>query len=436
MGNSDKNKKDILDIVDNLIEDESGISSGNENLHSDDLVNDLDEDVENRTERNIELPFKDEEEENDKPETSGDLVNDLDEDDEEQENELPEITKNPDESFTASKKLNKSKKTMQGVAAIAGAVILLIIMIVPAGKKEKKEDEAESRERIDTDEILREMKQYSGDDLRKKQERRNREAMPDTPIKSEIPEEKKDEKEGKKTNRSSRGNSGNPGTTGNSRFEGCHGANCQKDRDILDKYADINPELAAEGGTASRQGLLNVPARTGQGGLNIISSGAAVPKKASYFNLELRAVLKFGVRSSSGTNVVAIVKESKGKFPEGAIFYGTASFNNKRTFINFTHAIVNDEKIELEGNAMMGKDPGIPSEVSEIAADNANSSLKSGVLGAAGKVADNALSRVTGGATDGVLSSPTSDLQEKQEQQKKQYEYFVPAKTAFIIYVY
>ena len=55
MGNSDKNKKDILDIVDNLIEDESGISSGNENLHSDDLVNDLDEDVENRTERNIDF---------------------------------------------------------------------------------------------------------------------------------------------------------------------------------------------------------------------------------------------------------------------------------------------------------------------------------------------------------------------------------------------
>ena len=84
----------------------------------------------------------------------------------------------------------------------------------------------------------------------------------------------------------------------------------------------------------------------------------------------------------------------------------------------------------------MGKDPGIPSEVTEIAGDNANSSLKSGALGVAGKVADNALSRVTGGATSGVLSEPTADLQKQQEQEKKQYDYYVPANTVFTIYVY
>lgn len=427
---SDK-RNELLDALDEYSEKESGVTEEEKYSESDDL----DEDVENRQERKIELPFGDDSEEKSPSGLNADdLVDDLVEA-EADEDELPEISKNSADSFATSKKMNKSKKTMQGVVVIAGAVLLLIIFLVPSGKKEKKVAAEEDQGRINTEKILQEMKSYSGDDLRKKQQRTAIKTMVDTPINSEVP--------GKKAEQSSE-NSANSGAERSGEHRevkrrssgGGYSKNTEKDRDILDKYANINPEAAAEGGTGSQQRLMNVPARSGQGGLNIISSKSDEVKKASYYNLELKAVLSFGVRSSSGTNVVATVKESKGIFSEGAIFYGTASFNNKRTFVQFTHAIVDDKKIELEGNAMMGKDPGIPSEVSEIASENANSSLKAGVLGATGTVADNALARVTGGATAGVLQNPTADLQEQQEQQKKQYEYFVPAKTVFTIYVY
>ena len=85
---------------------------------------------------------------------------------------------------------------------------------------------------------------------------------------------------------------------------------------------------------------------------------------------------------------------------------------------------------------MTGKDPGLPSEVTEIAGENAGSSLKAGAIGVAGQVADNTLANVTQGATRGVLSESTKDLQKQHEEQKKQYEYFVPAGTVFTIYVY
>jgi hypothetical protein len=57
-------------------------------------------------------------------------------------------------------------------------------------------------------------------------------------------------------------------------------------------------------------------------------------------------------------------------------------------------------------------------------------------IGAMGKVADKALSNLTQGATAGVLSDSTADLQAGQNKQKQQFEYFVPARTSFTIYIF
>lgn len=413
MADSSSKKDDLLNVLDELEEVESGVVE--EEDFSD--PGDLDEDIGQTRREKVAVP---EIQPFDRALNSDDLVDDIPDTAEDNE---PEPVFNTEESFTPSKSVDKKKKTMQGVAIIAGAVILLIIMFVPENSKKSKKDESETK-RINTDEVLREMKQYSSDDLRRKQERKTREEQQEQPIPSEtIP--KAEEPPRRKTGYSGTG--------------GGYSKNAQKDEEILAKYENVDPS-AASGGSASGglSRLSSLPARSGKGGLNIISSKESENKdeKLNYFNIELKASLKFGIRSSGGTSVVAVLKEQKGEFPEGTVFYGNASFNNKRTFVNFTHAIVNDRKILLDGRAMMGKDPGIPSEVTEIAGDNANSSLKSGALGVAGKVADNALSRVTGGATSGVLSEPTADLQKQQEQEKKQYDYYVPANTVFTIYVY
>ncbi|HQO92580.1 MAG TPA: hypothetical protein PLX56_09660, partial [bacterium] len=300
--------------------------------------------------------------------------------------------------------------------------LLLIVMFVPENSKKSKKDDADSK-RINTDEVLREMKQYSSDDLRRQQERKTREDHTEQPIPSS----------------NAVNTAADPRRTPSSSGTGGHSKNAQKDEEILAKYENVDPSAASgESSPGGLSKLSSLPARSGKGGLNIISSKESENKdeKLNYFNIELKAALKFGIRSSGGTSVVAVLKESKGEFPEGTVFYGNATFNNRRTFVNFTHAVVDDRKILLDGRAMMGKDPGIPSEVTEIAGDNANASLKSGALGVTGKVADNALSRVTGGTTAGVLSEPTADLQKQQEQEKKQYDYYVPANTVFTIYVY
>ncbi len=414
MADNSSKKDDLLDVLDELEEVESGVVEEEEFSGPGDLDEDIDQTRREKVAAPEIQPF-------DRALNSDDLVDDISDTDEEEE---PEPVFNTEESFAPSKSVSKKKKTMQGVAIIAGAVILLIIMFVPENSKKSKKDESETK-RINTDEVLREMKEYSSDDLRRKQERKTREEQQEQPLPSET---------AVKTPPEHRRSASSSGTSGSG-----YSKNAQKDEEILAKYENVDPS-AASGGSSSGglSRLSSLPARSGKGGLNIISSKESENKdeKLNYFNIELKAALKFGIRSSGGTSVVAVLKEQKGEFPEGTVFYGSATFNNKRTFVNFTHAVVNDRKILLDGRAMMGKDPGIPSEVTEIAGDNANSSLKSGALGVAGKVADNALSRVTGGATSGVLSEPTADLQKQQEQEKKQYDYYVPANTVFTIYVY
>ena len=215
------------------------------------------------------------------------------------------------------------------------------------------------------------------------------------------------------------------------------GSNYNKDKDIINKYKEVNPNAASDTAPVSAM-FANIPKRKNvKGGLNIIETDKKeVTEKKTAYNLELKVYLKKGVRSSANSRVVAILKEAKEKFPQGTIFYGTASFNNKRTYINFTEANIKGEMIKISGEAMTGKDPGIPSEITEISDKNASASLKSGAVGLAGKIADNALSNATGGTTSGTLSNSTNDLQGRYDKDKLQYEYFVAAQTPFTIYLY
>lgn len=357
---------------------------------------------------------------------SADLVDDLTEDEEEEQGS-EEV--NTEESFAPSKEISKTKKTMQITALIVGAAIfLLVVVLPPMMKKEAKKEE--NAEIVNSDEILKQMREYNENDIKRQQERAPRKEMENAPLPSNSekqPQQRQQAQQGNPPAAQKRSGSGNGGGAGR---------NAAKDEEILRQYSEVDPAAAsgAHGGGLNKLNAL--PARKGAGGLNVLGKTGEEKQKVSYYNLELKASLKFGVRSSGGNSVVATIRESKGDFPEGTIFYGHATFNNKRTFIQFTHAQTGETKIALDGRAMTGKDPGLPSEVTEIAGQNADSSLKSGAIGVAGKVADNALSNVTQGVTKGVLSEPTKDLQKEQEEQKKQYEYYVPAGTLFTIYVY
>lgn len=356
---------------------------------------------------------------------AADLVDDLAAEDTEEEPEY-----NTEESFAPSKKVKNTKKIMQITALVAGAAILLIVTVIPTlFQKEQKTEEGTAI--VDSEEILKQMKEYDERDIKRQEERKPRGEIQEKPLPKTAAEQQpqqQSQRQGSGTARPRNTASGG-------------GHNAKKDEEILRQYAEVDPAAAAaasgDNATNNKIARLNaLPARQGGGGLNVIGGSETKTEKASVYDIELKAKLKFGVRSSGGNSVVATITEGKSDFPEGAIFYGTATFNNKRTFVRFTHAQAGERKIVLDGRAMQGKDPGLPSEVTEIAGQNAESSLKSGAIGVAGQVADNALSNLTQGATKGVLNDSTKDLQKEQEEQKKQYEYFVPAGTTFTIYVY
>lgn len=353
---------------------------------------------------------------------SADLVDDLSEEEEQGSGEV-----NTEESFAPSKEVRNTKKIMQITALIAGAVLLLVVTIIPQMTRKTPKTE-EEKGIVDSDEILKQMREYDERDIKRQEARKPRGGIQETPLpKTEEPQQQTQQ-------------GGTPAAPKRQGNGGGAGRNAAKDEEILKQYSEIDPGAAASSSAGHGAGLAKLnalPQRQGGGGLNIVGAqNTEKQEKASYYNLELKAKLKFGVRSSGGNSVVATINEAKGDFPEGSIFYGEATFNNKRTFVRFTHAQAGERKIVLDGRAMMGKDPGLPSEVTEIAGQNAESSLKAGAIGVVGQVADNTLANVTQGATRGVLNESTKDLQKQQEEQKKQYEYFVPAGTVFTIYVY
>ncbi|MBR4490440.1 hypothetical protein IKP13_07400, partial [bacterium] len=91
---------------------------------------------------------------------SADLVDDLSEEEEQGSGEVTE------ESFAPSKEVRNTKKIMQITALIAGAVLLLVVTIIPQMTRKTPKTE-EEKGIVDSDEILKQMREYDERDIKR-----------------------------------------------------------------------------------------------------------------------------------------------------------------------------------------------------------------------------------------------------------------------------
>ncbi len=222
--------------------------------------------------------------------------------------------------------------------------------------------------------------------------------------------------------------------------------NYLKDKEIIEQYRAINPAAAAdeEGVSSNGESVLRYRPRpfaagAGQqgapGGVRVVGRGAGEEKgSVDLHNVSLKARLKFSIRSSASNAIVAETTQEAAGIPAGSLLYGSGSFANKRTYVQFTKMRVGEAEYAIKGYAISGRDPGIPSEVIEIG-NNAKITFTSGVTDAAGRVLDNLAATATGGATSGVISGTAGEFKEKNEQERARYEYRVGAGTVFVVYI-
>ncbi len=217
--------------------------------------------------------------------------------------------------------------------------------------------------------------------------------------------------------------------------------NEEKDREILEAYAKIS-DAAASGGIQTGRKRHFVPGGESSGGGVFVKGRKDEAKKEKILALhdvKVKVKLDFSIRSTAQSTVVATVLEEVGEIPKGAKFYGSAkSFVNKRTQLAFSKLIIGADEFSVKGFAVSGKDPGIESEVTDIADENIKSEVKQGVTKTAGTV----LTRLAGsvGSTAGVTAAntvnpATDELSKQEEANKMKQEYRVPAGTSFLVYL-
>ena len=224
---------------------------------------------------------------------------------------------------------------------------------------------------------------------------------------------------------------------------GGYSKNAQKDEEILAKYAEsVDPASGGASGSPRGGRRHFTPGGGGtQGGVYIKGSGNSGTDKKSLdmHNIKVKVRLEFSIRSTAASTVVAIVTEDSDRIPKGAKFYGSATgYVNKRTQLSFSKLLISKEEYTVKGFAISGRDPGIESEVTDIAKDNIDSSVKQGVVqtlaGVANKYAGGA-GDIAGDAASNTLDPAAGEIQKQQEANKMTQEYRVPAGTAFFIYL-
>lgn len=217
--------------------------------------------------------------------------------------------------------------------------------------------------------------------------------------------------------------------------------NEEKDREILEAYAKMS-DAAALSGTQTGRKRRFVPGGESSGGGVFIKGRKGEAKKENLFALhdvKVRVKLDFSIRSTAQSTVVATVLEEVGEIPKGAKFYGSAkSFVNKRTQLAFSKLIIGSDEFSVKGFAVSGKDPGIESEVTEIADENIKSEVKQGITKTAGTILTGLAGSV--GSTAGTTAANTvnpaaSELAKQEEANKMKQEYRVPAGTSFFVYL-
>lgn len=217
--------------------------------------------------------------------------------------------------------------------------------------------------------------------------------------------------------------------------------NEEKDREILESYAKMS-DAAAIGGTQTARKRHFVPGGEATGGGVFVKGRKNEAKKENLFALhdvKVKVKLDFSIRSTAQSTVVATVLEETGEIPKGAKFYGSAkSFVNKRTQLAFSKLIIGSDEFSVKGFAVSGKDPGIESEVTDIADENIKSEVKQGITKTAGTILTGLAGSVgsTAGATAANTVNPAAaELAKQEEANKMKQEYRVPAGTSFFVYL-
>lgn len=215
--------------------------------------------------------------------------------------------------------------------------------------------------------------------------------------------------------------------------------NTMKDEEILEKYSGSNAGAGVV--RAERRGFKAGGTQEGggvflQGGFDKDAKGM---KQFVHKNIKIKVQLQFSIRSTAATTVVAVVTEGTDQIPEGSKFYGSASgYVNSRTQIRFSKLLTAGEEFSVKGFAISGRDPGIPSEVTDVSGNNIKAGVKQGLVKTAGAVVDNVASKLSGGISDAATntSDPAeSEYQKELESDKMTQEYRVPAGTSFYIYL-
>ena len=217
--------------------------------------------------------------------------------------------------------------------------------------------------------------------------------------------------------------------------------NGEKDREILENYAKLSDAAASSNQVTNRKRRF-VPGGEGKGGgvfLKGEKKEEGKRKSLDLHDVKVKAKLDFSIRSTAQSTVVATVTEEIGEIPKGAKFYGSAkSFVNKRTQLAFSKLIVGGEEFSVKGFAVSGKDPGIESEVTDIAGENVKSEVKRGLTKTAGTLISGlsgGIGGAVGTAANNTVNPAASELEKQEEANKMKQEYRVPAGTSFFVYI-
>ena len=231
------------------------------------------------------------------------------------------------------------------------------------------------------------------------------------------------------------------------------GKNQKKDEEILLKYAEMSdaaadsPVQKNEAQPSARSARRSFLPGSGEemkrhGGITIKGSGSAESNERNKLDMHdtrVKVRLDFSILSTAPSTVVATVIEENEAIPANSKFYGKAvRFINKRTQISFSELLIGSKKVNVKGFAVSGKDPGVESEITDIASQNINLSVRQGAARTLANTALNIASAIGGGVADAAgntVNPAASELNRQEEANRMTQEYRVPAGKTFFVYL-
>jgi len=208
--------------------------------------------------------------------------------------------------------------------------------------------------------------------------------------------------------------------------------NSRKDEEILMKYASVRRR------GSSMRGASGIKKQVRSGGVFVIGAKKDATKPIALHNVKIKVKLTLSIRSSSRTPVIAEVVSAGQKVAKGTKFIGApTAFSNRRTQIRFSQMRLDGNRTAVEGFAISGKDPGIPSEVTDISS-NVNKTVHAGAIKSVTSLAAGVVGGFGGGAAsaaNNMISPAGNEVASQKESAKMRQEFRVPAGTIFYIYL-